>query len=172
MKQFGSQAKKSYRQFVAEGIKEGIRTPWDEVRGQMVMGSEKLVDRVMNRHSGKARRKNGFVGRKELVGIKAEAIMAAVGKYYDIKPEENRDLGKQGVVQAFPAGNANPPITKITLSPIANSALPPTGQRSVRRLPAFSPSCSSSARTRRSPELLPLTRITRKGYSLTNSCRR
>jgi YVTN family beta-propeller protein len=34
---------------------------------------------------------------------------------------ENRDLGKQGVVQAFPAGNANPPITKITLSPLANS---------------------------------------------------
>ena len=34
---------------------------------------------------------------------------------------ENRDLGKQGVVQAFPAGNANPPITKITLSPLADS---------------------------------------------------
>ena len=34
---------------------------------------------------------------------------------------ENRDLGKQGVVHAFPAGNANPPITKITLSPLANS---------------------------------------------------
>src|SRR5262252_2312112 len=34
---------------------------------------------------------------------------------------ENRDLGKQGVVQAFPAGNANPPITKITLSPLPDS---------------------------------------------------
>ena len=34
---------------------------------------------------------------------------------------ENRDLGKQGVVQAFPVGNANPPITKITLAPLANS---------------------------------------------------
>ena len=34
---------------------------------------------------------------------------------------EMRDLGKQGVVQAFPAGNANPPISKITLSPIADS---------------------------------------------------
>jgi YVTN family beta-propeller protein len=34
---------------------------------------------------------------------------------------EARDLGKQGVVQAFPAGNANPPITKITLSPLADS---------------------------------------------------
>jgi YVTN family beta-propeller protein len=34
---------------------------------------------------------------------------------------ENRDLGKQGVVQAFPAGNASPPITKITLAPIPDS---------------------------------------------------
>ena len=34
---------------------------------------------------------------------------------------EGRDLGKQGVVQAFPAGNGNPPITKITLKPLADS---------------------------------------------------
>jgi YVTN family beta-propeller protein len=34
---------------------------------------------------------------------------------------EVRDLGKRGVVQAFPAGNANPPITKITLPPLADS---------------------------------------------------
>ncbi len=34
---------------------------------------------------------------------------------------EARDLGKQGVVHAFPAGNANPPITKITLKPLPDS---------------------------------------------------
>ncbi len=34
---------------------------------------------------------------------------------------EARDFGKQGVVFAFPAGNANPPITKITLKPLADS---------------------------------------------------
>jgi len=34
---------------------------------------------------------------------------------------EGRDLGKQGVVHAFPVGNANPPITKITLKPLADS---------------------------------------------------
>jgi YVTN family beta-propeller protein len=34
---------------------------------------------------------------------------------------EARDLGKQGVVHAFPAGNSNPPITKITLKPLADS---------------------------------------------------
>ena len=34
---------------------------------------------------------------------------------------EGRDLGKQGVVHAFPVGNSNPPITKITLKPLADS---------------------------------------------------
>src|SRR5499433_2665992 len=34
---------------------------------------------------------------------------------------EARDLGKQGVVQAFPAGNSTPPITKIILKPLADS---------------------------------------------------
>jgi YVTN family beta-propeller protein len=34
---------------------------------------------------------------------------------------EARDLGKRGAVYAFPAGTANPPVTKITLSPLADS---------------------------------------------------
>ena len=34
---------------------------------------------------------------------------------------EGRDLGKQGVVQAFPAGNSNPPVSKIILKPLADS---------------------------------------------------
>ena len=34
---------------------------------------------------------------------------------------ENRDLGKRGILHAFPAGNAKPPITKITLAPLADS---------------------------------------------------
>jgi YVTN family beta-propeller protein len=34
---------------------------------------------------------------------------------------EARDLGKRGVVHAFPAGNSNPPITKITLSALPDS---------------------------------------------------
>jgi YVTN family beta-propeller protein len=34
---------------------------------------------------------------------------------------EARDLGKLGVVHAFPAGKPNPPITKITLAPLPDS---------------------------------------------------
>jgi REP-associated tyrosine transposase len=91
--EFGSKGKRGYRQFVAEGIKEGIRTPWDELRGQAVMGSEEFVEGVMKRHGGKAGKKTEIVGRKELVGVKPEAIMAAVGKYYGIKPEEMKGRG-------------------------------------------------------------------------------
>src|SRR5499426_1666377 len=34
---------------------------------------------------------------------------------------EARDLGKRGVLHAFPAGNSSPPITKITLAPLPDS---------------------------------------------------
>ena len=51
---------------------------------------------------------------------------------------EARDLGKQGVVQAFPAGNANPPITKITLKPLADSGF------NVNRVAPFN-FCSTAA---------------------------
>src|SRR5215472_13385392 len=93
MSQFGSKGKRGYRQFVAEGIKEGIRTPWDELSGQAVMGSQEFIEGVMKRHGGKAGKKTEIVGRKELVGVKPEAIMAAVGKYYGIKPEEIKGRG-------------------------------------------------------------------------------
>ena len=90
MSQFGSKGKRGYREFVAEGIKEGIRTPWSEVRGQAVMGSEEFIEEMMNRHAGK---KTEVARRQELVGIKPEAIMVAVGQYYGIKPAEMKGRG-------------------------------------------------------------------------------
>ena len=48
---------------------------------------------MMNRHSGERGKKTEVARRKELVGIKPEAIMTAVGKYYGIKPEEMKGRG-------------------------------------------------------------------------------
>ena len=85
---------------------------------------------------------------------------------------EERDLGKQGVVQAFPAGNANPPITKITLAPIPDSGF------NANRVAPFN-FCSTAAPAQSlifcpDPDDLtnPLNTTTRRGCSLTNSCRR
>src|SRR6266498_5545404 len=93
MSQLGSKGKREYRQFVVDGIKEGIRTPWDEVRGQAVIGSEEFVEEMMNRHSGERGKKTEVARRKELVGIKPEVIMTAVGKYYGINPQEMKGRG-------------------------------------------------------------------------------
>ena len=66
---------------------------------------------------------------------------------------EVRDLGKQGVVYAFPAGNAIPPITKITLSPLADSGFNANRAAFCPKAAPPSPTPSSSARTR--PYLVP-----------------
>ena len=70
---------------------------------------------------------------------------------------EMRDLGKRGVVQAFPAGNANPPVSKITLSPIADSGF--SASRS-NFCPSTAPPAHaadrSSARTRTQPATDPV----------------
>src|SRR5215469_9337232 len=68
MKQFGSQAKRRYRQFVAEGIREGIRTPWEGVRGQMVMGSEKFVDGGDEQTQGESGKKDRICWAKRAGG--------------------------------------------------------------------------------------------------------
>ncbi|MBI2089155.1 MAG: transposase [Deltaproteobacteria bacterium] len=93
MSQFGIKGKRAYREFVADGVKEGIRTPWDDVRGQAVIGSEEFVEEVMNKHGGERAKKTEVVRRKELVGVKPEALVAAVGTYYGIEPEELKRRG-------------------------------------------------------------------------------
>ena len=85
---FGSKGKRGYRGFVTEGIKGGMRTPWVDVRGQAVIGSEEFIEEIMSRDAVAKGKKTQVVRRRELTGIRPEAIMAAVGKYYGIEPEE------------------------------------------------------------------------------------
>ena len=85
---------------------------------------------------------------------------------------EGRDLGKQGVVQAFPAGNANPPITKITLKPLANSGFSANRVAPNNFCNTVPPAQSNIFCPRPDlPAMTPQTRTTRRGCSRTNSCR-
>ena len=91
---FGAKGKKGYGEFVSEGIKSGIRTPWEDVRGQAVMGSEKFIEAIMAVHV-RGKGKKEVARRRELAGIKPEAIMVAVARYYGIKPEELKGRGQR-----------------------------------------------------------------------------
>ena len=90
---FGSKGKRGYREFVEDGIRGGIRTPWEDVRGQAVMGSEGFIEEVVRKQGGEKVKKAEIARRREIVGHKPEAIMAAVGKYYGIRAEEIKGRG-------------------------------------------------------------------------------
>ncbi len=90
---FGSKGKRGYREFVEDGIEEGIRTPWEDVRGQAVMGSEEFLKRWSERHE--KLKKAEISRRRDLIVFKPEAILAAVGKYYGIRAEEIKGRGRR-----------------------------------------------------------------------------
>jgi putative transposase len=94
LSQFGSRGKSEYRKFISEGMKAGIKSPWDDVKGQAVLGSAEFVEEVADRHLGSRREKRGEESRLgEIVGVKADALIGEVVRYYGIKETDLRSRG-------------------------------------------------------------------------------
>jgi len=87
---FGSKGKKGYRGFALEGIKVGVKTPWEEVRGQTVIGSEGFVEETVERHLKGMGDKKELSGIREMVGARPEEVLRQVGKHFGIEGEEIR----------------------------------------------------------------------------------
>jgi len=43
------ESRKQYREFVVEGMRTGYATPWESVKGQVVLGEEDFIERVKGR---------------------------------------------------------------------------------------------------------------------------
>ena len=104
MSQFGSKGKRGYREFVAEGIKEGIRTPWDEGRGQKYYGNkpEEMKERGWRYTEPRyvasyfLMRRYGLMGLREIgerVGLHFSAVGNAVQRVAD-NPHDGAVAGK------------------------------------------------------------------------------
>jgi putative transposase len=88
---FGNQGKRGYKEFIIDGMKSGFKTPWDEVRGQAMIGSEDFVEEVASKHLGSRQIKGGEEsGLRELVGISAEEVLDEVARYFRITSQEVR----------------------------------------------------------------------------------
>lgn len=91
LSEFGRRGKRGYREFIMEGMKGGVRTPWEEVKGQVLIGSEEFVKKVAERFLGDRREKPGEESRvREIVGVKAETVIREIGRYYGIRGEDLR----------------------------------------------------------------------------------
>jgi putative transposase len=83
-------SREKYKEFVEEGLSRGYLTPWDELRGQVVLGKEGFWQRVKGKWSGKILRSREQPSLRSLEKIEAEEILQRVAKYFKLGPEELR----------------------------------------------------------------------------------
>ena len=83
-------AQRGYGEFVREGMEKGIKTPWEEVRWQSLLGSSSFVEEIEDRFL-----RDREIGLIEMKGlresrkrVKAERLVRVVCAYYKIKPED------------------------------------------------------------------------------------
>jgi putative transposase len=80
-------SRKRYGEFVAEGIRSGYPTPWEEVKGQVVLGEEEFVERVKGRikKSGSRREQPSI---RELEARKPATVLKEVARYFGLAEEQ------------------------------------------------------------------------------------
>jgi putative transposase len=79
--------RKKYAEYVWEGIERGYDTPWDEVRGQVVLGQEEFVERIKERivEQGSKREQPSIL---ELQAKRPEVVLRRVARYFGLKESE------------------------------------------------------------------------------------
>lgn len=77
------------RNLLSEGIKSGIKTPWDEVRGQALIGSERFVTEIVEKYPrNKEEKKAEITGVREIVGLRPQEVLRQIEKYFGIRGED------------------------------------------------------------------------------------
>ena len=69
----------------------GLKTPWEEVQGQVVIGTEEFVEEVAKTHLRSKKHKRGEEsGLQQLVAVKPDSVIKAVTNYFGITGEDIR----------------------------------------------------------------------------------
>jgi REP-associated tyrosine transposase len=76
-----------YRQFIEEGIKGGYDTPWEKLRGQVVLGRDEFVRKLKGKINGKASSREQ-PSMKVLEAVSPEEVLRKVSRKLGIKTEE------------------------------------------------------------------------------------
>jgi len=91
LRYFGSKGQRGYKEFITDGMNQGIKTPWDDVKGQAVIGSEDFVEEVATKHLGGRQQERGEQsGLREVVGIRPEVVLSEVARYFGTESQDIR----------------------------------------------------------------------------------
>jgi len=79
--------RRRYGEFIEEGVKRGYDTPWENLKGQVVLGREGFLERVRQRlDKTTSRREQPSVG--ALQSVDPEEVLKAIGRYFQLKAEQ------------------------------------------------------------------------------------
>ncbi|MPZ78621.1 MAG: hypothetical protein GEU77_19135 [Deltaproteobacteria bacterium] len=93
---FGKKGKRGYRDFIVDGTRNGITTPWENVTGQVVIGSPEFVQDVVRNHLPDSENKRGEESQvRQLTGMKPDTVMREAQGYFGVTRDEIRDRGQR-----------------------------------------------------------------------------
>ncbi len=84
------ESRERYRQFVEEGLSRGYSTPWEELRGQVVLGKHGFWERVKGQRSGKKVGVREQPSLRQLEKIEPAEVLRRAAGYFELRPEELR----------------------------------------------------------------------------------
>jgi hypothetical protein len=84
--QLGSSRSK-YREFISDGLRRGYATPWDEVKGQSVLGNEEFLEKLKDRVR-KTRSRREQPALRVFETIDAGDVLKRVSGHFRITEEE------------------------------------------------------------------------------------
>jgi REP-associated tyrosine transposase len=76
-----------YRQFIDEGIEKGYDTPWENLKGQVVLGREEFVRKLKGKTNGKASSREQ-PSMKVLEAVSPDEVLNKVSRALGVKAEE------------------------------------------------------------------------------------
>ena len=76
-----------YRQFIDEGIEKGYDTPWENLKGQVVLGREEFVRKLKGKTNGKASSREQ-PSMKVLEAVSPDEVLKKVSRALGVKAEE------------------------------------------------------------------------------------
>jgi hypothetical protein len=76
-------SRRKYREFIIDGIRQEYDTPWEDVKGQAVLGEEDFVQRVKARMNKRgSRREQPLV--RQLETMDPGAVLKMVARYFQV----------------------------------------------------------------------------------------
>jgi REP-associated tyrosine transposase len=80
-------SRSKYREFISDGLKHGYATPWDEVKGQSVLGDEEFLKKLKDRIR-KTRSRREQPALRVFETIDAGDVLKSVSRYFRITEQE------------------------------------------------------------------------------------